>query len=79
MTRAARGQERLIDIACQVVQRRERAIAIADGTEEEYVSKHDALKRKRLKWFWLPLAAVEENGDGTITLPERLALEKGLI
>ena len=61
------------------MQRRERAIAIADGTEEDYVSKHDGLKRKRLKWFWLPLAAVEENGDGTITLPERLALEKGLI
>ncbi len=31
------------------------------------------------KPIWLPKAQVENNGDGTFTLPEWLALDKGLI
>lgn len=79
MTRAARGQTQLVEIACMVMQRRAAAIAIADGTEEEIEDKRDGSRRKRLKWFWLPLRFVEDNGDGTISIPEWLAKEKGLI
>lgn len=63
----------LVDIACEIVQQREKAIAIADGTMEQVDG------RERPKWFWLPRAAVEINDDGTVTMPERLAMEKGLI
>lgn len=73
LTRAGRGQEKLVDIECRVVQRRPKAIAIVDGTTETVNG------RERDKWFWLPLEAVEENDDGTVTMPERLALNKGLI
>lgn len=27
---------------------------------------------------WVPKSQVEENGDGTFTMPERLAIEKGI-
>jgi len=30
-------------------------------------------------WTWLPTVHVENNGDGTFTMPEWLALDKGLI
>lgn len=63
----------LVDIACEVVQEREKAIAVADGTMEQFNG------RERLRWTWLPRAAVEVNDDGTVTMPESLALEKGLI
>lgn len=65
----------LVDIACEVVARTEKAIAITDGTPE-WISPSG---RTRLKWFWLPLSQVQENADGTVTVPEWLALEKGLI
>ena len=63
----------IIDIDCEVVEMREKSISISDGTME----MHDG--RERLKWFWLPRAQVEINGDGTVSMRERLALEKGLI
>jgi hypothetical protein len=68
----------LVDIACEIVQEREKAIAVADGTMEEITYGH-GLTNKRLKWFWLPRSAIEINDDGTITMPESLAVEKGLI
>jgi hypothetical protein len=53
---------RLTDIACQVRRETERAWLIFDGSVE----------------VWLPKSQVENNGDGTFTLPEWLATEKGL-
>lgn len=31
------------------------------------------------KDYWLPKAKTEDNGDGTFTLPEWLAIEKGIV
>ena len=69
----------LVDIACTIVRESEKAIAIIDGTEEEIASPFTGEIKKRAKWFWLPRAAIEINDDGTVTMPERLAMEKGLI
>lgn len=69
----------LIDIACKVVQDREKAIAITDGTEEETVDPRTGEIKTREKWFWLPKSQVEVNGDGTVTMPEWLAADKGLV
>lgn len=30
-------------------------------------------------WVWLPTSQIENNNDGTFTLPEWLAKDKGLI
>ena len=59
----------LVDIACTVRCDRGKAVAVADGTEEA----------GREKWFWLPKSQVEVNDDGTVTMPEWLAKDKGLI
>ena len=61
----------LIDIDVEVVHRTEKAVLVHTGNKERSV--------------WIPLSQceIESNGafDGieTITLPEQLALEKGLI
>jgi len=66
----------IIDIACEI--RRDdpskKAIAVADGTTEK---QEDG--REREKWFWLPRALVEINGDGAVAMPEWLAIDKGLV
>ncbi|MCB1460939.1 MAG: hypothetical protein KDJ90_00570 [Nitratireductor sp.] len=71
----------LVDINCRVVSDdpSKKAIAIADGTEEDD-PRHEG--RKREKWFWLPRSQVEAIVFGTghiVTMPEWLAKEKGLI
>lgn len=63
----------LTDIACKVVMERDKSIAVADGTTEQHEG------REREKWFWLPKSQVEVNDDGTVTMPEWLAKERGLI
>lgn len=71
------SRDRPIDIACKLVQEREKAIAIADGTMEQRADG------ERLKWFWLPRSQItierDEGDDIVVTMPEWLALEKGLI
>lgn len=66
---------RLVDIACEIRRDdpRQKAVAVADGTREEIRG------REREKWFWLPRSEIEINPDGTVTMPEWLALEKGLV
>lgn len=64
---------KLVDIACEIRLRTEKAIGVADGTMEKYKG------REREKIFWLPKSLIEENDDGTVTMPERLAKGKGLI
>jgi hypothetical protein len=34
---------------------------------------------KEAKRYWLPKSVTENNGDGTFTLPEYIATEKGLV
>lgn len=57
------GKTRLVDIAGELRRETEKAIMIFDGDKE----------------VWLPKSQVEDNGDGTFTMPEWLALDKGLI
>ena len=53
----------LIDITAQVRGETERAYRIFDGTKTE----------------WVPKSLVEKNEDGTFTMPEWLAKDKGFI
>jgi len=53
----------LVDIACEVLHQTEGAILIDDGAAKT----------------WLPKSLTQVNDDGTVTLPEWLAQEKGLI
>lgn len=45
------------------------AIAVFAGTRKE----------GREVWVWLPREFAEVNTDGTVTLPEWLAIDKGLV
>lgn len=70
----------LVEIACKVVEERDKAVAIADGTEEEVVDGRTGEIRTRQKWHWLPKSQVEVYAeDGIVKMPEWLAHEKGLI
>lgn len=53
----------LVDIAGEVRAETEKAVQFNDGTRS----------------VWLPRSQIEINDDGTITLPEWLALDKELI
>jgi len=61
------GRSDLVDISCTVKNLTERAVLIDDGTRQ----------------VWLPLALVEVDHQplkaSTVTLPEWLAKERGLI
>lgn len=53
----------LIDIAAQKTGETDKAFRLDDGARVE----------------WVPKSQVEDNGDGTFTMPEWLAQEKGFI
>jgi len=53
----------LIDIAAQKRGETEKAFRLYDGKRTE----------------WVPKSKVEDNGDGTFTMPEWLAEDKGFI
>ena len=63
----------LIDVACEIRRETDKAVAVADGTANM------DLGDGKEKLFWLPKSQIEINDDGTITMPEGLAKEKGLI
>lgn len=70
----------LTDVSVQVRQLRDKAIAVADGTMTEREGKEVE------QWFWVPLSQIEVDpseyavGDTvTVTLPEWLATDKGLV
>ena len=76
----------LTDISCAVRQIRDKAIAVADGTMGEHTDPQTGEVTERETWFWLPKSQIEvdpeeyEVGDTvTVTLPEWLATEKGLL
>jgi len=54
---------RLIDISGEKRAESEKAFQIYDGARTE----------------WVPKSQVEDNGDGTFTMPEWLAKDKGFI
>lgn len=55
--------EKLIDISAEIKGETEKAFRLFDGARTE----------------WLPKSQVENNGDGTFTMPEWLAKDKGFI
>lgn len=64
------GKSDLIDVAATIQVRTEKALGLWEGEVDE--------KGKKVL-IWVPLSQVEENDDGTITMPEWLAEDKGLI
>lgn len=57
------GRSDLVDIEANLVGETEKAFRISDGVES----------------VWVPKSQVEHDGDGTFTMPEWLAKEKGFI
>ena len=57
------SKRELIDIAASIEVETERAFKLFDGTRSE----------------WVPKSQVEQNDDGTFTMPEWLAKDKGFI
>jgi hypothetical protein len=57
------ARRELIDIAAQKTAETDKAFRLHDGRVFE----------------WVPKSQVEDNGDGTFTMPEWLAQEKGFI
>lgn len=53
----------LFDLAAQLVDESDKAVRLFDGTKTE----------------WMPKSQAQDNGDGTWTIPEWLAKEKGFI
>ncbi len=59
----APGKSGLIDISAEVKGESDKAFKLYDGAKTE----------------WVPKSQVEDNGDGTFTMPEWLAKDKGFI
>jgi hypothetical protein len=57
------GNSDLIDIAAEIIAETEKAWRLDDGSRKE----------------WVPKSQVEKNDDGTFTMPEWLAKDKGFI
>jgi hypothetical protein len=64
------GRSELIDLSVTIQVRTEKALGIWEGEVDD---------NGRKVLIWVPLSQVEDNGDGTITMPEWLAKDKGLI
>lgn len=56
-------KDRLTDVAAEIRGETDKAIRLYDGAKTE----------------WVPKSQVENNGDGTFTMPEWLAQDKGFI
>lgn len=76
-----RYKTQTVDVKCEIRcdYPNKEAIAIVDGTEEPYEDKRTGEYKVREKWFWLPRSLTEINGNGTVTIPEWLAVKKGLV
>ena len=57
------GQSDLIDLTLDKFAETDAAFKLSDGK----------------RWAWLPKSQVEENDDGTYTMPEWLAVEKEFV
>ena len=58
-----RGDAKLVDVAAVVRAETEKACQLYDGDRTE----------------WVPKSQIEDNGDGTFTMPEWLAKDKGFV
>lgn len=66
---------KLIDIAAELRHETPNAYLIYDGRSE--IKKGDTVPSELR--VWVPKSQVEYNEDGTFTMPEWLALDKGFI
>lgn len=66
---------KLIDISAELRHETDKAYLLYDGRSE---TKKGDTTPSELR-IWVPKTMVEDNGDGTFTMPEWLALEKGFI
>jgi hypothetical protein len=57
------AKRELFDLAAKIVGETEKAWRLTDGDKTE----------------WVPKSQVEDNGDGTFTMPQWLAEEKGFV
>ena len=57
------GEGKLIDIACEILVTTPKAYRLYDGATTE----------------WVPKSQCQNNGDGTVTMSEWIAKEKGFI
>lgn len=55
--------ERLFDLTADLKHETDKAFLVTDGDKD----------------VWLPKSLVENNGDGTFTMPEWLAIDKELV
>lgn len=67
--------ERLTDISAIIRHETDNAYLLYDGRSE--IKKGDTVSSELR--VWVPKSKVEDNGDGTFTMPEWLALDKGFI
>lgn len=76
------GNLKLVDVSVEERINRpdKKAIAYADGTEEPDPNNKG---KKREKLFWIPRSFFEDGTvqfeDGKLTMPEWLAIDKGLV
>ena len=56
-----KSTSKLFDFDGQIVGETDKAFRVSDGSKVE----------------WFPKSQIEDNGDGTFTIPEWLAIEKG--
>lgn len=68
------GTAEMIEVACEVRRVRDKVVAVADGAT--FTGEGG---REIEKWYWLPKSQIEVNADGTVSMPEWLALDRGLI
>lgn len=66
----SRTDPKIIDVALDARMVKGKAQAFSQGEIDE---------NDREIWIWLPLSQIEINDDGTVSMPEWLAHDKGLI
>jgi len=71
----ANTDNNLTDIAAEIRHETDNAYLLFDGRTE--IKKGDTIKSEIRQW--VPKSQVENNKDGTFTMPEWLAKEKGFI
>lgn len=59
----SKNLKQLADVEAEIIHQTDAAFLLYDGKVKE----------------WVPKSQVEDNGDGTFTMPERVAKEKGFI
>lgn len=66
---------KLIDVAAELRHETDSAYLLYDGRSE--IKKGDTVPSELR--IWVPKSQVEDNKDGTYTMPEWLAIDKGFI